>query len=41
MAYQLSDIGVRVMDHGVLERLQEVFLELEMRQLFLFQKTFS
>jgi len=27
------------MDHGVLERFQEVFLEFEMRQLFLLQKT--
>lgn len=34
-ANQISDIGIRVVDHGILEGPEEVFLELEMRQFLL------
>ena len=40
-AYQFSYIRIRVMGHCVLERLQEILLELEMRQFFFLQEPHS
>ena len=36
--YQLSDIWVWIVGHGILERFQKVLLELEMGQFFLLQE---
>ena len=37
--HHLSRIRVDIIGHGILKRPQKVFLETEMRQLFLFQET--
>jgi hypothetical protein len=37
--HHFSSIRVNIVGHGILERPQKVFLETEMRQLFLFQET--
>jgi hypothetical protein len=41
MDIQFSDIWVRVVGHGIFERLQEVLLELEVGQFFLLQEPHS
>jgi hypothetical protein len=37
--YHVSNLGILVMNHGVLKRLQKVLLKFEMRQLFLLKKS--
>lgn len=37
-SYQFPNIRIRIVNHRVLERLQEILLELEMRQFFLLQE---
>jgi len=39
--YHIPDLRIRIMHHGVLEGSQEILLELEMGQLFLFEEPHS
>ena len=37
--YHISDFRIMIVDHRVLERLQEIFLKFEVRQLFFFKES--
>lgn len=41
ISYHVANIWVGVVDHRVLKRPEEILLELEMRELLLFQKAHS
>ena len=39
--YHISNLRIRIVRHGILERSQEILLELEVRQLLLFEEPHS